>query len=490
MYQRRVVGLVLSLAAIVLMLGAVMTETWWGMVEGERSAHVGLRTAEVCDPGAGRRTWEVEATRVECREGSLRKLFRQELLASSVDESPDDLTPGVRRVPRTFIFLGTFAFIAGLAAVVALAATALAALAGGAPRTRALPAVATIASGAFAAFSIAFMIAAPGEMQGLRGGPGFALAIAGAAAGVAAGVAFASLDPAREPTARALLEADAQAPVGRAPGLVAGAIGAALVVAALFTHTWFHARDDGRTVEVGVQEYELCGRAGWVDEPASPECTRFTLSGEAGDAREPLRMRVFLRAGTMAWWTGLGSVVAYVLCGLLVLLRQPVGGRFAIGRVLAGVAVAFAAASIVYVVSKPKEAAEVSVSYGAFVAIAGAAALVAGGVMLGRWIAAMKVAEPVLAPVETSAPVIVPLAAPLAPPTYAAPPAPEPAPPLPDAPSPFAPPWAQQPAAAAPQPPPPAPQPGPLIPACPTCATPMLWVTAKNGWLCTICRTR
>jgi len=133
-------------------------------------------------------------------------------------------------------------------------------------------------------------------------------------------------------------------------------------------------------------------------------------------------------------------------------------------------------------VSKPPEATEISVSFGAFAALGGAAALIGGAVMVGRWVAAMRDAAPPVVLPEGSAPVpgamIVPQPPPLAPPTSPAP-------------SPFArpaaPPEFVAAVAAAPAP---SAAPAPVIPPCPHCGTPMLWVTAKNGYLCTICRDR
>jgi hypothetical protein len=256
-------------------------------------------------------------------------------------------------------------------------------------------------------------------------------------------------------------------------------------------------------------------------------------------------MKVFLSAGTLTLWTGLGAAFCFAMIAVLLLFRQPVGGTFSLPNALYVSAGAFALASIVYGFSFPKEdeIQNVSVSVGPFAAVGGAGCMIFAGVMIARRIHAMSSAIPTLvpqadpsqpnfAPMNYGAPTPAPAptfggggfgqplapmymqapppyaaptqASPFAPPSQYAPPAP-PAPPPPSppsspslfAPSPFAAPQAPQPPAPAPLPMPPQPsQPiyaaAPpvaqvVIPACPRCATPMLWISARSAWQCTVC---
>lgn len=470
MYQRRVVGLVLSIAAIGLIVGAIATRSWWVAVENAGSVRVGLRGAEQCTSVFGRRTWtdDIEGPRVtRCEDGSLRAWLRGELEPASMDVWDEDLgrEDEPRRVPSTFIFLGTLVFIAGIGAMIAITVTA--ATAGRAPPgARSLPTLAAVTCGAFAGLGLAFVVSAPDAFDYLRAGPGLLLALAGAAAGIAGTLLLGRLDPAREPSTAMLAEADRLAPVARAPGLIAGGIGAALVLASILTHGWFRGRDDTTRLGVGVQDAEVCR--------GDSECEIRTIPADTDRAKQPTRMKVFLGAGTLAWWTGLGAVIGFVLIGGLVALRQAIGGPVSLSRVLFGIAVSFGASALVYVLSKPSEASEVSVSFGAFVALGGAGSLIGASVMIGRWVSAVQMSAPPPVIAEGSAPVVLP--PPLAPAS---------------APSPFARPAAPPEFVAAVAAAPPASSsPAPVIPPCPRCGTPMLWVTAKNGYLCTICRDR
>jgi hypothetical protein len=478
MYQRRVVGLVLSIAALGLILGAIATKTWWAAVENGGSVRVGLRGASQCTTVSRQIGWyddDAPDRSTRCEHGSLRAWLRGDLEPASMgvwDEGLGADRDEPRRVPSTFVFLGTLVFIAGIGAMIAIIVTA--ATAGRAPAgARTLPTLAAVSCGAFAGLALAFMVSGPDALRYLRPGPGLLLALAGAAAGIAGTLVLGRLDPSREPTAALLADADRAAPISRAPGLIAGAIGATLVLASLLTHGWFRGRDESTRLGIGVQDAELCrGPLG------DSGCEVHTIPGDTSRAKSPARMKVFLAAGTAAWWTGLGAVIGFVLIGGLVVLRQAVGGPVSLSRVMHGLGGSFAAASLFYVVSKPPEATEISISFGAFAALGGAAALIGGAVMVGRWVAAMKEAAPPVVLPEGSPPIVLPAPPPLAPPTSPAP-------------SPFArpaaPPEFVAAIAAAPAP---SAAPAPVIPPCPRCGTPMLWVTAKNGYLCTICRER
>ena len=480
MYQRRVVGLVLSIAALGLILGAVATRTWWIAVEHRDEARIGLRSAEQCTLVMSRRYWdyESEGQRPEvtrCEDGTLRAWLRGDLDPDTLHEWDDTgslggMAEGPRRVPATFVFLGTLVFIAGIGAIVAIGVTVVT-TGRAAPPGRPLPTVAAVTTGGFAGLALAFVVSAPDALDALRPGPGLLLALAGAAAGVAGTLLLGRGDAARDPTAAVLADADRAAPVGRAPALIAGAIGVALVLGSIFTYGWFRGRDDTMRLGVGVQDAEVC-----LVSTAGSECELRTIPGDVRHAKQPTRMRVFLAAGTMTWWTGLGAVIAFVLVAGLVALRQAIGGGLGLARVLYLAAGSFGASALVYVLSKPDEANEVSVSYGAFVALGGAGALIGAAVMVGRWVAAMEMSAPPAVLPEGSVPVAVPPPPPLAPPS---------------APSPFARPHAPPELLAAMSAPATATAaPAPVIPPCPKCGTPMLWVTARNGYMCTVCRTR
>jgi hypothetical protein len=331
--------------------------------------------------------------------------------------------------------------------------------------------------------------------------------------------------------------------VGRAPALIAGALGAGLIGAALFTHTWFHGEHGDASIGIGLREVENCDREiSYDDRDRGREtCVTATVPASFEGAEQPTKMKVFVSTGNLAWLLGLAAMGVALACGGLVLLQQPIGGRFAAWRIQIGAAAAFALAAIVYTASRPAEVSDVGISFGPVLAIGGAGCLVGGAIMLGRWVTAMQHAltqVPQTIAQEISQPVMLPQfhhgLAPMAPPSPFVMPAPQVmspfAPPgaMPSSPfappttpspfaaptmvSPFAPPYAApSPYAPAPIVAAPAPMPMPVvappvvptfamafgppaqmaaIPPCPQCATPMLWVSAKNSWMCTVCRGR
>lgn len=453
MYQRRAVGLVLAITSIVLCLAAVSTRSWWRLREGRDEVTVGLRKAELCAIDHGRRYYDETARdHRRCAVGSLRVFLRGDLDRRVQAPSPwdeEEARPARRPVPRTFVFLGTLVFVAGLGLAVAIAATAATSLGAGAAG-RPLPTLTVITGGVFAALALAYVIAAPGPVAVMRAGAGLLLALAGAATGVAGALALGRADPAREPTGAQLAAAQRAAPFGRRPALIAGAIGAALVLASILTHAWFRGRAELTSVGAGVQEVEVCGR--WADDRTT--CSIDTIPADPAQSEQRTRTRVFLAAGTMTYWSGLAAALAFGLAALLALLRQAVGGLASLPRVVGVPAVVFAVSALAYLFAKPKEAAALGVSWGAFVALGGATALVGAAILFGRWVDAVAL-TPLPAPVAEPPPAPAP--------SFAAPP--------PDAAT-----------AAAPVP--------VTIPPCPACGTPMLWVSAKQAWLCTLCKTR
>jgi hypothetical protein len=444
MYQRRVVGLVLVCAAAVLTLAAVGTRTWWTLRDGPQTISVGLRDAQVCEDRP-RRYYDYApeaAGSGRCAAESLRRFVSRE-------------TDGRRTAPRTFVFLGTLVLVSGLAAIGALIALAATQLGGRRPRV--LPSISALAWGAFAALALAFVVAAPAELRELRAGLGPMFALVGAVCGVAASFVLARHDAAREPLAATLRAADDAAITSRVPGLIAGAVGCALVLVSLFTHAWFGGRDDQRRLGIGVQEVSICGER-WGDDDAAG-CTVRTIPASVEDARDPGRMRTFLAAGTLTGWSGLAAVITFAIVALLVLLRQAVPPPVSLGRVVSAAAIVFCACGLGYLLSRPREAVEVSMSYGAMLGLGGGGALLGAGILLGRWIDAVRAVAPSIPapPTEELAGVPVPVAmaagmAGVAPPPGLATPVPI------------------------------------TIPACPRCGTPMLWVSARQAWFCTVCK--
>jgi hypothetical protein len=191
-------------------------------------------------------------------------------------------------------------------------------------------------------------------------------------------------------------------------------------------------------------------------------------------------MKVFIAIGTLASWSGSAAVIAFSAVALLLLLRQPVRRPISLAHVIWGTTGIFTLAAVGYTFTWPNEIRDVHVWLGPFLAIAGAACLATSGVLIHRWIEAVHASAPPLpAPSVDISPVPVPqpaLYAPVPVPTLGL-----------TVPSPFAPPGGSvaQPLPFAPPPPPPL-----MIPPCPSCATPMLWVSAKSSYVCTICRTR
>jgi hypothetical protein len=485
MYQRRLVGLVLSIGAAGLILVSILSQTWWSAVSDNTSVHVGLRSAELCTKSYGDDTavyrdvddlYSDGAPPVRsrggeaCRDGSLRRLLRGDLDQSprrAWDDDPDFYDPPRRKVSTAFVALGLLVFIAGLGSILGLVLAA--ATTKGGLRGRTTATLAAIGCGVFAGLALAFMVSAPAQLNELRAGVGLVLALAGAASGIAGALVLLRHDPEHEPTTVLLAGANHAAHTGRAPGLIAGVIGVALVLTSVFTDSWFRGTEGGVSLAVGVQEVEVCRRDD-VDEPrfsSGPACVDQTIPARVEGARHPTRMKIFVAVGTLVMWTGIGAAIAFGLVALLVLLRQAVGGAFGLARAIYTTAGAFGLAALLYAVSWPKEIVGVHIWLGPFIAIAGAGCLVGAGVMIARWVDALIAAAPVAIASDASTPV----------------------PAL--APSPFAPPNAV--AALAPVPTPFAPPPvAPVIviPPCPQCGTPMLWVSAKSIWLCTICRTR
>jgi len=444
MYQRRVVGLVLVCAAAALTIAAVATRTWWVLRDGERGTRVGLRDAEICED-AKRRDDDFLPAPSRCTDRTLRAFLVGQAAAARDEPWPDEppaWSETRRRPPvsRTFVWLGTLVLGAGLGAIVVSIGVAATALSAREPRARALPSFSSIAWGGFAALALAFVVAAPSDLRHLRAGIGPLLALAGAACGVAAAFVLGRVDPAREPGRATLRAADQAATIRRVPGLLAGAIGVGLILTSLLTHAWFQGRDERRSLGVGVQEAKVCGGR-WPEADAG--CSIATIPGDVADAREPTRMRAFLAAGTLVGWSGFGAAIAFAIAALLALLRQAVPPPVTLGRVTIAAGALFVGCGLAYVLSRPDEASEISVSYGALVGLGGGGALIGAGILFGRWAAAVTTAAAAL-PAETAPTVDTPIG-----------------PPVPA-----------------------------TIPACPRCGTPMLWVTAKQAWLCTVCKDR
>jgi hypothetical protein len=419
----------------------------------------------------------VSAGELECEGGSLRELLNGEL---------EDGVPYSRaymewerpktRAPGMFVALGTLVFAGGLGTVLVLVVSA--ATSGGGVRTRVAPMIAAIGCGVLAGLSLAFVVAAPSQLETLRAGSGLLLALAGATVGLAGSLALLRQDATPEPTSEHLAAANRAATMTRWPGLIAGAVGVALVLAAVLTDTWFKGREGDFTLKVGLQQVEACERG-------EPECIEQTIPARVEGARHPRRMKIFIALGTLASWTGSAAAIAFAAIALLVLLRQPVRRPISFAHVLYAASAAFTACAIGYTFMWPDEISAIHVSLGPFLAIGGAACLAASGVLLGRWVDAAIAAAPPLPPSEETAPlpVPVPVIAPILAPTVA---------PSAIEPSPFAPPGGSAAIASVAQflpfvPPPPPPL---AIPPCPSCATPMLWVSARSSYVCTICRTR
>jgi hypothetical protein len=423
MFQRRVVGLVLSISAVVLVVAAIASHQWWTGEQDEGSVHVGLWDAEVCARGEHGET-------VTCREGSLARLLRGELDHAPRgvwDEMPSDDRFSVLTRPRastTFVALGAFTLLAGIGTAIALIVACATSHRGG---SRNAAVIALVGCCATAVFALGFVLTAPERLSELRAGAGFLLALAGAAAGGLGSVAFLRIDPATEPSDERIVEAH-RFSLFRAPALAAGALGAALILGSVFTDTWFRGREEGVTLRVGLQDVEICRHA---------QCWNQTIPARVDGARHPTRMKIFVAVGTLTMWAGLAAALTYAMVAMLALLRQasrrlPLAMHAASGS--------YALLSIAYAFSWPKEIEDVHIWLGPFLAVGGSLAFLACGVMLSKWLASVPVLDPIPAPVPVTVPV-------------------------PDSVS----------------------VPEPVIPACPVCHTPLLWVTAKQSWLCTIC---
>ncbi len=428
--QRRTVGLLLTALGAALVLIAVLTRSWLVAIDNEETVRLGLRDGEECA-----RARDGERDVADCRRGELAQIFRREADREvwRRDEPPRDFGR-----PKTFVRLGAVTFWGGLAAGGALAAVALASLLGGARRLpRAAAAGIAAACAGVAVAAVLFVLLQPPLLIRLTLGLGLLGTLFGTGCGIVGVLLLARHDPGDEATI---------APWSEGPpptaAVVIGLAGAALVIAAIVTETWWTHSVREWDVGIGVRTLEWCqhrgtddwgGRAYGGDATCTVATIRQLVTGED-------RPRLFLAAGGAVYQLGVATIGLFLLGATLALLRQPVPPWWSPARWATGGAFALVTAGVVFITARPDDLSQSTMSYGPALAGLGAAALGTAGLLVSRW-------QPPL--VATTA-----LAAP--------------------------PPGQLAPAAGVALP--------PQIPPCPKCGTALLWVTAQERWLCTACK--
>src|SRR4051812_12704230 len=103
----------------------------------------------------------------------------------------------------------------------------------------------------------------------------------------------------------------------RSLGLLAGLVGAALILAGVLSKSWWHGGADRDQVHVGVTSVETCfQRFGELLNGREDECKTVQFS-----ASPELRQRYpwFFRLGQATFYSGIGAVLALLYLGAVVL---------------------------------------------------------------------------------------------------------------------------------------------------------------------------
>lgn len=523
MFQRRVVGLILAAFAAGLMVFTLLSHRWWSMKEGDESVYFGLRSVEMCDEdGNGSRKRE------HCETRSLGKLFKEEEdrdrryddYDSSYDEYEEE--PAAKE-PSAFLLMGNLTFFGGIAAGALLVICGGAVLMNAHARaSRGLGNATAIGSAVFGAAGLIFVVLAPDQMKEVPLGLALPLALVGAGCGVAAGIVLGKYDPAVEPRPMPTAVVLSGLAPSKVPSMVLAVLGAVLVLFAIFTNTWWSRSEDDFTHTIGVREEEGCFKdynydyddygAYDSDRPrrGKEKCETQTLKisdrdrdydSDDGGSSE----KTFIRAGRAVYHTGLAACVLCLLAGTLMLANQKLPGPLTPANLLVGVAGLFLLASLVFLASKPSSMKEMSASFGPVLALGGGGCLIGAGIAIGRFVSPGMTAGPQAWGPPGMAPMGPLPSGPMMPmpmpgPHVGYPGYPGQAPPMGSPYAPPLPPLAPPPPPAPPQVSPVTPLPGsipamvtdqrsgPVTPACPQCAAPMVFTPQHGRWFCATCR--
>lgn len=487
MFQRRVVGLVLASFAVVLMGFSLLSHRWWAMKEGDESVAFGLRTVELCDED-----YDDGRTREDCRTMSLGKMFRGEDGEDRYDEYdahtdgyPYD-EPDEGKEPTSFIMVGNLAFFGGIAAGILLAICAGSVLINAHARAnKNLGIVTAVACGIYGGAALLLVVMAPDQLKDIPLGLAVPLALVGGGVGLCAGLVLSKFDPASEPrplpSAQALSGLTGLAP-SKVPSMVLAGFGVLLVAGAIFTNTWWGRSEDDFKVSVGLREAESCHTDSYDygsydrERRGREKCQSQTLqireSRYDDDDDGASSMKTFLRAGAVTYHVGVMLLVLTLLAGTLMVAGQRLPGPITPAALVIGAAAVFLLGALIYLASKPSMMKDLHASFGPVLALTGGGCLIGAGVAIGRFMPVGMTASP---GVWDAGPMMMP--GPMMPPGAMMPPGPMGVPLAPYH-TPHTPIPGTLPAVSS----------GPITPACPQCAAPMVFTPQHGRWFCASCR--
>ncbi len=408
MFQRRVVGLVLAAFAIVLIAFSLLSHRWWTMKDDNESVMFGLRSVEMCEED-----YDDGRTREECRSMSLGKMFKGEAdekrsdYDSYGDDDDDDRKS--EKEPSGFLLLGNLTFFGGIAAGALLLICAGAVLMNAHARgSNGLGTATAVASAVYAGAGLLTVFMAPDELKDVPLGLALPLALIGGGCGLFAGLVLGKYDPGLEPrpipSATAMLQGMAPSKV---PSIVLAGIGLVLTMGAVFTNTWWgHSEDDDR-VSVGVREAESCMKRSSSSDYDSYDSDR--RSGEERcqtqilyvrerfsdyDDGDQKSLKRFIKAGAITYHAGIMACVLTMLAGVMMLSGQKLRGPVTPAHLAIGFTGIFLLAAIVFIASKPSEMKEMNASFGPVLALAGGGCLIGAGIAIMRFIPTGMTVQP------------------------------------------------------------------------------------------------
>ena len=380
-WRPRVVGLVLSAAAVALLAVAVLTRSWWThRVDHDTSIDVGPWSAEVCVGAHSRGYLRPDRAPAGPEERTACTTQRLSEVARRLDANYDRFIIGdVWGVPdrppkNLFGLIGVIVLALGATAELLLLVLSIAVASGSRRRGwRSVAVAAAIASGGLLAFALAFVVVAPPSIDQMSIGLGFTCALAGACFGLAGGSLLAGE------------EAGAPAPIERTPELgravVVLTLGALVTIVSLHSRTWWIDENPNLRARHGVRDGETC-------EQGEPACEIETWNSQPVGATgpRPVKRLVAFRASEAAFQLGHLAVMVAVLLAFLLLRGQRVTGRFAPQRVLAALAVAYLIAATVLSLGAVPDSIDEHAkrSFGPLLALLGGALLLAGAAMTRR----------------------------------------------------------------------------------------------------------
>lgn len=410
MIQRRVVGMILALFAMVLIVAAVLPRGWWRAHEDTEHVHIGLRSVEVCD-----RSWDdsYDERRTTCRESTLDAMY----------QDPDDEYQPRRRGNDlgAFTTVGTLLFGGGLLTAALLGLGAVLAFQSRDRRLpRTLTTVITLAAAGVGALTLAFLLFRPDTFSILPYGPSPVLAILGSVIGVVAGRCLAIYEPTFEPGKPVV-------PGSPWIALAVLGVGATLALGSTTIAPWWSQSDKRETLELAPRWIEECDH--------DSDCKDASIAGIAAQEFGPGGHKFFVQMGGVLHHLSLLGIVLALVALALAAAGQPVTGSLSPARWMLGLGAVFLACALLFLGSRPEVFGKFDHSWGGAIAVLGGLGMLVGGILLGRWVPPPSDGFTVDAAMEA--------------------------------------------AAAAP---------GAAVPACPSCAAPMVWAAEHRRFFCAKCR--